>query len=405
MTIITLIGEKNAGKTTLLNLLKTAQFSEGVEESTEDLILDCDELRIRTANYDNKITIKDCSSVKEKKIESVLKTANGVIILFDIDNEDSYKKAVETYIPIIKKYEEITSVWLVGNKSDLVVSKSSEPYSSFSKFNEPGIIKYEISCKHYLNVTKLLNNVIEEISYPLKPLRTKTQKLRVALTRIFRILDADNNGYINKEEFNEIYSKLFHKPIENKEVETIYTEVLKNEKGMDLENFISLNKKCIDYSVEMPWYFLYYFSYDRNINLKYKTCDRDNEKILNNLNSFFLKYKGTNDLISLEKIKEIFGICDDKDKLLSRFLNKRSNEEGVSLEEWNNAWKALSRERDYDRFYRAYLQIGYTHDSSVDEFESEEKTHYNLFNLLTITGFGALVTAGVIYIIRNKKKL
>ena len=73
----------------------------------------------------------------------------------------------------------------------------------------------ECSAKKYLGLSDLIRCAQDAILYPIAPLHdsmTKTLKpdFEKALQRIFRILDTDNDGYLNDEELTSFQRNVFN---------------------------------------------------------------------------------------------------------------------------------------------------------------------------------------------------
>ena len=111
---------------------------------------------------------------------------------------------------------------IVGSKLDTIRNDFEVSYyTRISKLIRPLMRKFrqveigiECSAKDLKNVIETLYCAQMVVKYPLKPLmnqidRTLTTNYRKALTRIFRVLDQDNDGRLNDAELNALQERVF----------------------------------------------------------------------------------------------------------------------------------------------------------------------------------------------------
>lgn len=401
-SIISVVGLKGSGKKTLLNLLSTGQNnSNDKNEPNPELAIDLSKGKALANYISQKILIKIVDSDEHVQLEKAINESEGIVVMFDMSDNNSYLATKEKLLDfIIAKGEKLNFIYFVANKVDLLPFKDSISKSPFGQYMDPKVKKYEISCKQYNNITSLLNDLIDSTIFPLKPLIENKEKFNNALHRIFRIMDKNNIGFISKEALNALHLNLCNAPIDS--------EISEMTNNFTVDVFETLNKKAIESNeLNIPWNFLYFFSYNNQLNLTYKNEDKNKESIFLNLESFFEVRQNRNKVVSYEKIKDIFSICSDKEKLNEIFSDK------CTKEEWMKKWENLSEE-DYSLFYKAYLEIGHEHSQYASDLvnepepKNESKNGWCFWKYaiggFTILGAG-LVTGLLIYWKVKKKKI
>ena len=96
-----------------------------------------------------------------------LKKANGIILIYDITNRESFE-ALNNWADEIKeksKSDEARPIILIGNKLDLEEYRciSKEEGENFAKNNCGGINFYETSCKTGENVENAINDLVSQV--------------------------------------------------------------------------------------------------------------------------------------------------------------------------------------------------------------------------------------------------
>lgn len=400
-SIISVFGLKGSGKKTLLNLLSTGQNNvNDKNEPNLELAIDLSKAKALPNYISQKILIKIVDSDEHPQIEKAINESEGIVVIFDISDNASYSSTKEKLLDfIIAKGEKLNFIFFVANKVDLLPFKDSIANSPFGQYMDPKVKKFEISCKQYNNITPLLNALIDSTIFPVKPLIENKEKFNNALHRIFRIMDKNNIGFISKEALNSLHLSLCNAPID--------PEISEMTNNFTVDVFETLNKKAIESNeLYIPWNFLYFFSYNNQLNLIYKKEDKNKDIIFLNLDTFFESRQNRNKVVSNEKIKDIFSICSDKEKLYEIFNDK------CTKEEWMKKWENLS-EKNYSLFYKAYLEIGHEHSKSADlvdepEAKNESKNSWGFWNYafggLAILGAG-VVTGLLIYWKVKKQKI
>ena len=208
-------------------------FPKNVKKVFKTTTLDSDlyllETNIKTVIVDSS-TSKDHHQQTDLEIER----ANVIILVYDVNNFDVVKRLRTVWLPRIVKLNEKVVVILCGNKMDLRSSNSegeleSQLTSCIMEFRqaEMGI---ECSAKKYLGLSDLIRCAQEAVLYPIAPLHDSMAKtlrpdFEKALLRIFRILDTDNDGYLNDEELTSFQKNVFDQNLKRNYI-TAFKELL-----------------------------------------------------------------------------------------------------------------------------------------------------------------------------------
>ena len=148
-----------------------------------------------------------------------IERASVIILVYDVNNFDSIKRLRTVWLPLIVRLNEKVPIILCGNKMDLRSSNSEGELESLitpcvQEFRqaEMGI---ECSAKGYIGLSDIIPIAQKAVLYPIAPLHDSMTKMlkpdfEKALLRIFRILDSDNDGYLNDEELTIFQQKVFN---------------------------------------------------------------------------------------------------------------------------------------------------------------------------------------------------
>jgi len=173
---IILIGNSGVGKTSFFRKLSTGQFSEknistiGIEKKTLDLDMDIDN---NGKIEKKKFNISLFDTAGQEKFRAVprnyYKNADGILLLFDVCNRNSFEK-IKDWINEIKKYsnkslnnednENKLIIYLIGNKIDNEREVTKNEGENLA--NELKIKYFEISCKTSININEVICRLIIE---------------------------------------------------------------------------------------------------------------------------------------------------------------------------------------------------------------------------------------------------
>ena len=151
--VISIVGPKSTGKTTLVNLLASGsnQIPSNMLKAP-DLTIDLSTVKVINSFINQKVLIRDCSDVSD--IDEVIKQSKGIIVMIDIDKEETFTEAIRDFIDKIMKQEDnLNFVMLVANKNDLLPFTLSLANTEYYKYANSKVTKIEISCKKHFNIS------------------------------------------------------------------------------------------------------------------------------------------------------------------------------------------------------------------------------------------------------------
>jgi Ras family protein T1 len=378
----------------------------------------------------------DGSGIYDKEeIVNFANNCNTVVLMYDFHNTNSFNKIKFDILPLLTNNisPNIYSIIIVGNKLDLLDTNTQkfvidQDKSSIETFQESSMIvmKYfYISCKNYLNISPLFSEILNTLINPIhifysqnnnddmimeKPnIHTKfNDNFIKALTRIFRILDKDRINLISNNDFKKIHEEIYKTKLENDHF-TALSEFIKSvskdnlqtlEKGINLENFIELNKASVEINEsQITWSMLRRFGYNDNLNIDegyYKsknlyqinTCDyivelsnQSKQALTDLFNQFSIKTQGNKPIVTEKEWKTIFypvRIMKEHysfNKIFKKF-NPNNNDDSISLEDWIMVWQCMCR-LNYEETYKIFLYLGF--DMDLENFIKKVKKAENLF--------------------------
>ena len=157
---ILLIGDSGVGKTSILEKYINNNFPENYKAS-------------KGMDYKTKIiTFEDGNIIKfqiwdtsgHERFLSITKTyykaANGFILIYDVNNEDSYIN-LNKWIEGIKKENKEAPIIIVANKIDDEGHRTTKNGENFAKKRE--LLFYECSAKSGVNVENIFNEIFKRI--------------------------------------------------------------------------------------------------------------------------------------------------------------------------------------------------------------------------------------------------
>jgi len=179
---IILVGNSSVGKTSLINRYMGFGFEENYPCTVNA------DFKIKSLTIDEitgaELTVWDtCGQEKYKALtRQYFKDAHGVILLYDVTNEDSFKGLNSWLTEIRNNSNKDVSIVLVGNKIDLDDRKiTKEIASEFAIKN--GLFYYETSSKDGINIDVPFENLAKDLVKKIKeyadsdPNETVEQKL------------------------------------------------------------------------------------------------------------------------------------------------------------------------------------------------------------------------------------
>jgi Ras family protein T1 len=279
---ITVIGDKDVGKTSLIAAASTETFPDNPPP-----VLPPANLPANTTPEGVPVVITDTSSRSEDKeaLEQACRQASVIVLCFRMETQrlDSLRRVSSYWMPELKRLNVQVPVLLVGCKSDL---RSAD--QSLHKAVLPIVKAYpqietcmECSAKKLQFVGEVFYYALKAVVYPMNPLYDpESQNLRPlcvrSLKRIFSICDKDKDGVLNDRELNEFQVKCFNAPLQPEEL-TGVKEVVKSrmENGLSeagsltFSGFVFLHALFIERGrLETTWAVLSRFGYGKDLRLK-----------------------------------------------------------------------------------------------------------------------------------------
>ena len=124
---ITIIGDANCGKTSFKNSLDIYKDTEYRFSKKYKPTVDDSRKVINFSNNNNKFTVYLYDTVGQEKLQDydnltrldTIKGSNGVIILYDLNNEESFNH-IDYWVREIYKIDKKIPIVILGNKMDLI---------------------------------------------------------------------------------------------------------------------------------------------------------------------------------------------------------------------------------------------------------------------------------------------
>ena len=124
-----------------------------------------DLLKIDAEINKEKINIQLFDTAGQERYHSLAKNyirnADGVLLLYDVTNEESFK-SVDQWISYIKEIDDENKIEiiLIGNKIDEIEKRLISKKKAKDKSNKYNIKYYEICCLNGLNLYEVFNEII-----------------------------------------------------------------------------------------------------------------------------------------------------------------------------------------------------------------------------------------------------
>jgi Ras family protein T1 len=408
---ICFLGNAGVGKTTLIKLLITGTFTKQNEKVLkENIVIDPKKFGIKYYKYP--IELIDGSGLYEKEdYLNLVRDCNVVVLMYDFINSESLDKIKSDYIPALTQLDNIYSIFVVGNKIDLldinsqkfVIEQEKSDIEKFALSLETNLKYFHISCKNYYEISNLLSEILDSLVNPIRILFQKNResdgkvvfsdKFEKAIKRVFRIFDKDRKGFITKQEFNKIHENIFNIKLESDHFYAI-KECIKiinpnkpigfnNDDSITFDGFLSLNKlTCQVGESQTAWSTLRKFGYNDEFELdnwyfkskKLYNVDTNQfiveftENAKNLLTDVFNQFK-SKDSISEKEWGEIFATCSYNSYESQEFsFDKIFRSKTIKLltcDEWIILWKCFIR-INHSEAFKIFLYMGF--DLDFDNF-------------------------------------
>ena len=160
--IITMLGETNVGKTTIVNVYAGTGFSDeyistvGFDKYEKEVQIETGEkVKLRLWDTGGQERFKSIS-------QNTIKNCKGVVVVFDLTKKISFEKVTD-WIEQVREISRKVPVCLFGNKSDL--SNREVTQEEIDKLcKEQNLVYFETSAKNNTGITEGFNKMVN-LSY------------------------------------------------------------------------------------------------------------------------------------------------------------------------------------------------------------------------------------------------
>ncbi|CAK8685513.1 unnamed protein product [Clavelina lepadiformis] len=276
---ILLLGERRVGKTSLILSLVSEEFPDDVPNRVEEITIPAD---VTPEKVPTHIVDYSESEQAEYQLCEEVGRANVVCLVYDLTDLSTLEKVKLKWLPLIREFsmqDNMLPVILVGNKSDLI--PDSKMYEAVPIMNEYPEIETCIECssKTLTNVSEMFYFAQKAVLHPTWPLYSPQDgylkpESKLALTRIFKLCDEDNDGVLNDEELSNFQRICFSTPLASQALQDVKNVVKKNctngviKECLTLDGFLYLHLLFIQRGRhETTWAVLRKFGYNEMLAL------------------------------------------------------------------------------------------------------------------------------------------
>jgi len=286
---ILLLGEPGVGKTSLILALVTEDFPEDVPNRVEEITIPAEVTPEKVPTY-----IVDYSEAEQEEYQlcEEIGRANVICLVYDLTDVITLHKVRSRWLPLIREYnlhDNCPPIVLVGTKSDLI--NDSKVYDAVPIMNDFPEIETCIECssKTMNNVSEMFYFAQKAVLHPTGPLYSPQDgylkpESRLALTRIFKLCDKNNDGLLSDDELNQFQTICFNTPLAPQALIDVKNVVSKNcphqgvvDDCLNLEGFLYLHLLFIQRGRhETTWAVLRKFGYNDNLEISEEYLMPDN---------------------------------------------------------------------------------------------------------------------------------
>ncbi|GAA5985809.1 hypothetical protein JCM10908_007120 [Rhodotorula pacifica] len=282
---VALIGDEGVGKSSIISALIKEAF---VRLAPRTVLPEVTIPPSVTPGHDVTTVIIDTSPRPEDKSHLVneIRKAHVVAIVYSIDNPNSFDRVPTYWLPTIRSLGVNVPVILIGNKIDLregqVTNQALEDeiVPIMQEFKEVETC-VECSALLPLNISEVFFFAQNAVLHPTAPLYdTREHILKPAcvsaLSRIFRLVDADKDGLLSPDELNDFQRLVFDAPLQSREIEGV-KEVVEQmttgagveEGGLNEDGWLALHTYFVQKGrLETTWKALRCFGYGEDLMLR-----------------------------------------------------------------------------------------------------------------------------------------
>eukprot|EP01119_Soliformovum_irregulare_P019194 TRINITY_DN6027_c0_g1_i1.p1 TRINITY_DN6027_c0_g1~~TRINITY_DN6027_c0_g1_i1.p1 ORF type:complete len:613 (-),score=120.34 TRINITY_DN6027_c0_g1_i1:39-1877(-) len=284
---IVLIGDPKVGKSSIVTSMISEQFQEHAASVIPPVTIPPDATRCGST-----VHIVDTSSV-HAVIEEEIRLADCIVVVYSMTDDASFRRVSSDWLPLIRSVRKSDAhfppVIVAGNKCDVKTNNPSEADDFRILLEQFEEVETIVKCSAK-SIQEEGGGMIEDIfsfaekavNFPIAPLCSNQNNGIVfkpecthALTRIFHLVDLDNDGLLNDHELNEFERKTFKDPLSPEDIRKIKVKVRENiHKGLEndcltISGFLFLHKLFMERGrVETVWRVLFTFGYGRDVKLK-----------------------------------------------------------------------------------------------------------------------------------------
>ncbi|KAJ1967482.1 ERMES complex Ca(2+)-binding regulatory GTPase gem1 [Dimargaris xerosporica] len=220
-----------------------------------------------------------------EQLEIEIRKAHVICIVYAVDNQATFNRIPEFWLPFLRSQGVNVPVLLVGNKADRrtvdrsIPSLSQEIGPIMSEFREVETC-VECSAKTLTNVSEVFYFAQKAVLHPTGPLYdTQTHTLRPncerALKRIFKLCDRNQDSVLDDDELNHFQTKCFNAPLQHQELVGVREIVHEHQSdgvtdsGLTEAGFLYLHTLFIQRGrLETTWMVLRKFGYGNDLSLR-----------------------------------------------------------------------------------------------------------------------------------------
>ncbi|GAA5970266.1 hypothetical protein JCM8115_003137 [Rhodotorula mucilaginosa] len=395
---VALIGDEGVGKSSIISALIKEAF---VRLAPRTVLPEVTIPPSVTPGHDVTTVIIDTSPRPEDKSHLVneIRKAHVVAIVYSVDNPNSFDRVPTYWLPTIRSLGVNVPVILIGNKIDLregqVTNQALEDeiVPIMQEFKEVETC-VECSALLPLNISEVFFFAQNAVLHPTAPLYdTREHVLKPAcvsaLSRIFRLVDADKDGLLSADELNDFQRLVFDAPLQAREIEGVRDVVEQmtagegvEDGGLNEEGWLALHTYFVQKGrLETTWKALRCFGYGEDLMLRdeflYPRFDipsdctaelspRGYQFFTDIFESFDQDHDGA---LSVSELETLFSTSPGNPWLAGGFPETTitTPEGAVTLQGWLAQWSMTTLlEPRVTLSYLAYL--GYPHSSSWSSF-------------------------------------
>ena len=190
LKILTL-GDQNVGKTNIILRYTENQFHEKINST---ICIDFKTKLIKKGNEIIKLTLYDTAGQERfnNLIKNYYKGTNGVLLVYDITNRDTFKKIDFWLKDLFDNADDKDNlfIYLIGNKNDLADKRQVSEEEAKGYADENNLPYIEVSAKTGNNIKKLFDEMIKGSMFNV----IKNGKLSSSVNQTIRL------SFLDKEE-------------------------------------------------------------------------------------------------------------------------------------------------------------------------------------------------------------